>query len=139
MKLSTRVRYGTRAMLDLALHRDDEPVSLREVCERQDVSESYLENLMSPLRAAGLVRTVRGYGGGYALARSPADITLGDVVRALDGSLAPVECVDKAGLCDRADGCVTRVIWTRVKRAMEGVLDDVTLSALVDMQQTGCT
>jgi len=122
-------------MLDLALHHGRGPVSLREVCERQEVSESYLENLMTPLRTAGLVRTERGYGGGYFLGRDPSEITLGDVVRAVDGSLAPVPCVDDSELCHRSAHCVTRVIWERLKQTMEAVLDGVTLATMVRMQR----
>ena len=135
MRLSTRVRYGSRAMLDLALHYGRGPISLREVCERQEVSESYLENLMTPLRVAGLVRTERGYRGGYVLARDPSQITLGDVVRALEGSLAPVPCVDDNGECQRAPQCVPRIMWERLRNATEAVLDGVTLAGMARMQE----
>ncbi|MFO7956679.1 MAG: Rrf2 family transcriptional regulator [Candidatus Brocadiia bacterium] len=136
MRLSARARYGSRAMLDLALHFGQGPVSLREVCERQEVSESYMENLMAPLRHSGLVRTERGRHGGYALARNPAQITLGDIVRALDGPLEPVHCVNSPDECDRSAECVTRLMWEGLKDAADGYLDSVTLADMAEMKES---
>lgn len=133
MRLGTRARYGTRAMLDLAIHYDEGPVVMKNVARRQEVSESYLENLMIPLRAAGLVRTERGSRGGYTLSRSPAQITLGEVIRALEGSLAPVFCVDDPNLCHRSTQCVTRKIWSRVHDAIAGTFDSITLADMAKM------
>ena len=130
MKLSTRGQYGTRAMLELALLYGQGPVLLKDVASRQDIPVSYLENLMGALRMAGLVATVRGMHGGYYLARPPSEINLSQVIAALEGSMAPVECVDDPKHCSRAESCVTRDIWGKVKQAIEGVLESITLEDL---------
>ena len=134
MKLSTKGRYGTRALLDVAIHQGDSPVQLKDVAERQQISLSYLEHLIAPLVAAGMLRSSRGAHGGVSLGRLPQDIPLIDVVRALEGSVAPVECVDDPAKCSRADGCVTRDLWIETKRAMESVLESTTLADLVRRQ-----
>jgi len=135
MRLCTRARYGTRAMVDLAVHYKDGPITLRDISKRQEVSESYLENLMTPLRIGGLVRTERGNRGGYTLSRDPSQISLSEVVRILDGSLAPVACVDDETVCHRAPQCVTRRIWHRLQKAMVDVLDAISLADMVQMQR----
>jgi len=131
MKLSTRGRYGTRAVLELALRYGEGPVLLKDVASRQDIPLSYLENLMGALRAAGLVATVRGMHGGYYLAKPPSEIRLSQIVTALEGSIAPVECVDDHKHCSRAELCVTRDVWSEVKQAIEGVLESITVEELV--------
>ena len=131
MKLSTRGRYGTRAVLELALRYGEGPVLLKDVASRQDIPLSYLENLMGALRAAGIVATVRGMHGGYYLAKPPSEIRLSQIVAALEGSIAPVECVDDQKHCSRAELCVTRDVWSEVKQAIEGVLESITLEDLV--------
>ena len=107
MKLSTKGRYGLRAMIDLARYSEEEPVSISSIAARQDISERYLEQLVGLLKKAGLVRSIRGATGGYILARSAADISVGDILRALEGSLEPVKCAafysDEG--CTAADGC----------------------------------
>jgi len=130
MKLSTRGQYGTRAMLELALLYGQGPVLLKDVASRQDIPVSYLENLMGALRMAGLVATVRGMHGGYYLAKPPSEINISQVIAALEGSMAPVECVDDPKHCSRAESCVTRDIWGKVKQAIEGVLESITLEDL---------
>ena len=135
MKLSTKARYGVRAMLSLALDYDRGPVPLKEVAEQQEISEKYLEHLMGPLRSAGLVRSVRGAHGGYLLGKTPSQIRLDEVVRVLEGSIAPVECVDDASLCGRVGLCVTRDIWGALKEAMESVLASTTLQDLIERQK----
>lgn len=139
MKLGTRARYGTRAILDLAVHYDEGPVVMRDVSRRQEVSESYLENLMIPLRAAGLVRTERGSRGGYTLNRPPDRITLGEIIQTLEGSLAPVFCVDDPQLCHRSERCVTRTIWGKVHEAIAGAVDNITLADMVKMYREANT
>lgn len=134
MKLSTRGQYATRALLDLAQHLDDEPVQLRDIARRQQISQRYLEHLITPLIAAGIMTTTRGPRGGVSLARSPDDIRLDEVIRLLEGSVAPVECVNNPSLCDRATLCATRDIWDDLKKAIDGVLSSVTLSELVRRQ-----
>ncbi len=134
MRLSTRGRYGLRAMLDMAMDQSDGPITLNSISERQGVSIGYLEQLMVPLKKEGLIRSVRGAQGGYLLARDPEDITVGDIIRALEGPIAPVACVseDYPEECDRAEGCVTRLVWAKVRDSIVEVLDSLTLYALVE-------
>jgi len=135
MKLSTRGRYATRALLDLALHRDEEPTLLKDIAQRQEISLSYLEHLITPLIAAGIVRSTRGARGGVSLARSPEEIRLSEVIQLLEGSVAPVECVNNPEICSRSASCVTRDIWGELKKAIDGVLESTTLQDLVERQK----
>jgi len=135
MKLSSKTRYGTRALLDLALHAGKEPVLLKDVAQRQEISLLYLEHLIAPLIAAGIVRSIRGPRGGVSLAKSPQEIRLSDVFQLLEGSTAPVECVDNPNICSRSPFCVTRDIWSELKKATSGVLESVTLQDLVERQK----
>lgn len=129
MKLSSKGRYGVRAMLELALHYNQGSIPLKVVAQNQDISDTYLEQLISVLRKSGLVKSVRGAQGGYMLARDPAEITVGDVVRALEGPIAPVECVGEVDSpCLRADKCVSRNLWARLRDKMNEVLDATTLA-----------
>lgn len=132
MKLSTRGRYGLRAMIDMAQSDEVGPIATRLIAERQGISERYLEQLMVPLKRAGLVKSVRGSQGGYLLGKKPQDITAGDIVRILEGPIAPVECVSETNpeACSRADYCVTRVVWTKVRDSIAEVLDSYTLADL---------
>lgn len=132
MKLSTKGRYGVRAMLDLALHAGDSPVLIKDISEREEISKLYLKQLLVPLRVAGLVRTIRGANGGFILAKPPSEIKLIDIIRSLEGSTAPVECVDDDSICQRSNLCVTREIWTEIKIAVDNVLEATTLQDLVD-------
>ena len=135
MKLSTRGRYGTRALLDLALHQGEGPVLLKDIAQRQQISLRYLEHLITPLLAAGIIRSTRGARGGVWLAKSPQEIKLSEVIRLLEGSIAPAECVNDPMTCPRSDLCVTRDIWAELKKAMNGVLESVTLQDLVERQK----
>ena len=135
MKLSTRGRYGTRVLLDLALRDGKGPVPLKDIAQRQQISLLYLEHLIAPLIAGGIIRSMRGARGGIWLSKLPQEIKLSEVVRLLEGSLAPVDCVNDPNVCPRSDSCVTRDIWNEVKKAMEGVLESKTLQDLVDMQK----
>ena len=135
MKLSTRTRYGTRALLDLALHQAESPVSLKDIAERQQISLQYLEHLITPLIGAGIVRSVRGPKGGVALAKPPDQITLSQIMKLLEGSTSLVECVDNPKLCSRAELCVTRDIWDEMNKAMNGVMESTTLQDLVERQK----
>ena len=110
MKLSTRARYGTRALLDLAIHGGEKPVLLREIAQRQEISTQYLEHLISPLLTAGILRSTRGARGGIWLAREPREIRLSEVIQLLEGSIAPVDCINNPETCPRSDACVTRDI-----------------------------
>lgn len=132
MRLSTKGRYGVRALLDVALNCETGPVLLKDIARRQDVSAQYLEHLISPLIKAGVLRSLRGSRGGITLAKLPEDIRLGQVVEILEGSVAPVECVDNPSICSRSGSCVTRDVWTDLKAATTGVLDAITLSDLIE-------
>ncbi|MEZ0537989.1 Rrf2 family transcriptional regulator [Caldicellulosiruptoraceae bacterium PP1] len=134
MKLSTKGRYGVRAMFDLALHYQEGLISLKSIAERQDISEHYLEQLIAILKKAGLVKSSRGAQGGYTLSKEPSKITIGEILRVLEGSLSPSECIDddmKVN-CPRAEMCVTKKVWEKVKDAVANVVDNITLGELVE-------
>ncbi|MHB1653409.1 MAG: RrF2 family transcriptional regulator [Desulfitobacteriaceae bacterium] len=133
MKLSTRGRYGVKAMFDLAMHTGEGPISLKSIAERQDISEHYLEQLFAGLRKSGLVKSVRGAQGGYILSREPSKVKIGDIIRVLEGPIAPVDCVaeEDPACCIKADYCVTRTIWEKVRDSISGVLDSITLEDMV--------
>jgi Rrf2 family cysteine metabolism transcriptional repressor len=135
MKLTTKGRYGTRALLDIALNSQDGLVTLKEVARRQQISLSYLEHLISPLVEGGVIRSTRGVGGGVALARSPGEIRLSEVIGLLENSMAPAECVENPGVCRRSEFCATRDIWRELKTAMDGVLKSTTLDDLMERQK----
>ncbi len=134
MKISTRARYGVRAMLDLAIHYEAGPVLVKDIARRQQISGKYLEQILITLKLVGLVRSIRGMHGGFLLAKPPAAIKLSDIVRALDGSLAPVECVDDPELYPRSSFCAAHELWKEVNRAVCGVLESVTLKDFVERQ-----
>ena len=134
MKLSTKGRYGLRALIDLAVHsQGGTPVSIMSISARQDLSERYLEQLMAMLKKAGIVRSIRGAGGGYVLARDAGDISVGDVLRALEGKLDPVDCagLDPGGECRAADSCVTKYVWKRINESINRTVDEIRLDQLV--------
>lgn len=135
MRLSTKGQYGVRAMLVLALHSQEAPVSLRQVAAMEDISEQYLEQIFVDLRKAKLVRSQRGAHGGYQLARPAEEINAGDILRAVEGPIAPVECVrhNATDKCERVNICVTRELWKRLRDSMSDVLDNTTLADLCDM------
>lgn len=135
MKLSTRGKYATRALLDLALHHNEEPVLLKDIARRQQISLSYLEHLITPLVAGGIVRSTRGAKGGISLAKSSEKIRLNEVIQLLEGSLDPSECVTNPGVCSRSESCVARDVWSELKKAIDGVLQSVTLQDLVERQK----
>ncbi len=135
MKLSTRGQYGTRALLDLALHQKDKPTLLKDIARRQQISLRYLEHLITPLIAGGIVRSTRGRGGGVSLVKAPEEIKLSEVIQLLEGSIAPVECVNNPGICNRSPFCVTRDVWGELKNAMNSVLESTTLQDLVERQK----
>lgn len=132
MKLSTRGRYVTRALLDLALHHGEEPVLLKDIAQRQQISLRYLQRLITPLIAAGIVRCTRGPRGGVWLLKSPAEVRLSEVIQLFEGSSAPVACVDNPEICTRSELCVTRDIWGELKKAMDGILESTTLQDLIE-------
>ncbi len=135
MKLSTRGQYGTRALLDLALHHNEEPVLLKDIARRQQISLSYLEHLITPLIAGGILRSTRGPKGGVSLVKPPEGIELSEVIRLLEGSIALVECVNNPEICDRFEFCVTRDVWVELGEAMNKILECTTLQDLVERQK----
>jgi len=124
-----------RALLDLALHQDEGLVPLKDIARRQEVSLPYLEHLITPLVAAGLVKSTRGARGGVSLIKPPSEIKLSEAVQLLEGSIAPVDCVNDPKLCHRSAYCVTRDIWSEMKNAMSQVLDSTTIQDLVERQR----
>ena len=132
MKLSARTRYGTRALLDLALHQNEEPVLLKDIARRQQISLSYLEHLITPLIAAGILKSTRGVRGGVRLAKPPREIKLSEVVLLLEESIAPVECINNPETCTRSELCATRDIWSELKKVMDEVLESTTLQDLAE-------
>ena len=134
MKLSTKGRYGLKAIIDLAIYSDKEPVALSSVAERTGISISYLEQLIAKLKKAELVNSIRGAQGGYVLAKSPKEISVGDILRALEGNLSLVECAgdDGTNICEGADMCVTKVVWKKISDSINETVDKMMLSELVD-------
>ncbi len=139
MKLTTRVRYGTRALADLAAAYPDGTLSVKEMARREAVSAKYLEQIMSRLKAAGVIVARRGVEGGYALARPPASIRLSEVYQVLEGPAAPVHCVDAPGSCPMEDVCPTHDTWVELKESIEGVLDNTTLWDLAERKKRKCS
>jgi len=132
MKLSTRGRYGTRVLLELALHQQEGLVLLRDIAKRQQISQRYLEHLITPLVAGGMVRSTRGAKGGVLLAKAPKEIKLSEVIQLLEGSIALVDCINNPGICSRSAFCVTRDVWGELEKAMSKVLETTTLQDLVE-------
>jgi Rrf2 family protein len=135
MKISTKGRYALRLMIDLATNNTGVPISLKDVAKRQGISDKYLEQITAVLNKAGYVKSVRGAQGGYLLRRDPKEYTVGMILRLTEGSLAPVTCVeDEDYVCDRADGCVTVIVWKKINDAINEVVDGITLQDLLDWQ-----
>lgn len=136
MKVSTKGRYGLRAMMDLARHHvDGKPVFLSDIAKRQDISEKYLEHIFSALRAAGLVTTVRGRKGGFLLTKSPSEITASSIITILEGPCVLVDCVSKPKTCNKSEACAARDIWSLLGSKIEEVLSSFTLEQLALMQE----
>ena len=136
MKLSTKGRYGLRAIIDLAMHSEEqsETASIQSIAARQGISENYLEQLMRLLKQHQLITSVRGAGGGYRLARDASQISVGDVLRALEGDLNPVDCtaIRESGGCEGADACVTKYVWKKMNDAIQNAVDSIMLDELVN-------
>ena len=134
MILSTRGRYGLKMMLELALNYGYGSIPLNKIADKQSLSVTYLEQLISPLRKNGLVQGIRGSQGGYVLSKNPKDITVGEIIRILEGPLAPSECVleKEEYECVNADNCATRIIWEKITESINNVIDSITLQDMVD-------
>ena len=135
MKISTRGRYALRLMIDLAIHGNGGVVSLRDVSKRQAISDKYLEQIVTPMAKAGLVRSMRGANGGYLLTRRPEEYTVGEILLPLEGDLAPVECATDSEFCQRCNECVTVGLWKEIHQAVAQVVDNTTLADLVERQK----
>ncbi len=133
MKLSTKGRYGLRAMIDLAQYSEQEAVSISSIAQRQNISESYLEQLVAKMKKAGLVISIRGAQGGYLLAKPASSISVGDILRALEGDLRAVECsaLSEKG-CEGSDLCVTKYVWQRINESIARTVDEMMLDQLVE-------
>jgi Rrf2 family protein len=121
-----------RAILELALEYGKEPLQIKTISNREDISNKYLEQLIAMLKSAGLVRSIRGPRGGYVLAKPPAEIKLKDVFLTLEGPMTPAECLDHPEYCSRCTDCATREIWQELQDAIFGVLESITLADLVE-------
>jgi len=136
MKLSTRSRYGTRLMQDLAQHYDEGPVRIGEIAKRQDISVKYLEQLIIPLKRSNLIKSIRGVKGGHMLARPPGQITVGQIVKALEGAIELVDCIENPEECERSGSCLTRSIWEDASKAMYEKLNSITLSEMLETKES---
>lgn len=136
MKISTKGRYALRLMIDIAMNDNGEPVRVKEISARQNISMKYLEQIISILNKAGYVKAIRGPQGGYRLVKKPSEYTAGMILRLTEGSLAPVSCLDyEDNECQREDICATLELWKRLDEAIRGVVDTVTLEDLLDWQE----
>lgn len=132
MKLSTRTRYGMRAVLELAENYGKGPLQLKIIAQHQEISAKYLEQLMTILKSAGIVNSVRGSKGGYVLVKAPEQIKLSDIFHCLEGPVVTVDCVENKSYCTRTNDCVARQVWVEVQKAVMEVLQSITLQNLVD-------
>lgn len=136
MMISTKGRYALRLMLDIALQGDEKPIRIKEIAQRQEISDKYLEQIVSVLNKAGFVKSIRGPQGGYRLARTPEKYTVGDILRLTEGSLAPVSCLEfDENDCPRQQDCVTLELWTKLDEAVKSVIDHYTLADLLQWQR----
>jgi Rrf2 family cysteine metabolism transcriptional repressor len=135
MRLTTKCRYGTRAMVEMGMAYGKGSVQLKHIAKQQRISPKYLVHLLASLKAAGLVKTVRGARGGYLLGKPPSETKLIEVFRVLEGTTSPVECVDDPKSCPESERCVTREVWTRIRDAINEVLESTTLQDLIDQRK----
>lgn len=135
MKISTKGRYALRLMLDLALNNTGEYITIKTIAARQEISEKYLEQIISILNKAGYVKSIRGAQGGYRLAKDPSEYTVGMILRLTEGSILPVDCLEDGSGCNRSIGCATREVWQRLYDAIKNVVDNITLQDIVDKQR----
>ena len=134
MRVSTKGRYGLRILLDVAVYEKQGPVALRDISRRQGISQKYLWQVINPLKVAGLLRATRGAHGGYVLAKSPAQISIRDIVDILEGPVSVVACVQSPNTCDRSATCTARSAWSEVESKIKSVMDGITLQRLLEQQ-----
>lgn len=136
MKISTKGRYALRLMLDLACHNSGDFVRVKDISERQGISEKYLEQIIATLKKAGYVKSLRGAQGGYKLAKNPEEYIVGDILRLTEGNMAPVSCLeDNENICERATACTSLRLWEMINDAVRNVIDHVTLQDMMDWEQ----
>jgi Rrf2 family protein len=136
MRISTKGRYAVRVMLDLALNSNGECIKVKDIAARQELSEKYLEQIISALSRAGYVKSVRGAQGGYRMTKAPEEYTIGMILRVTEGSLAPVACLDEgAEVCERCDTCETLAVWKQVADAIDNVVDNITIADLANQHR----
>ena len=135
MKISTKIRYGARALLELASHYGEGPIELKEIAKKENISLKYLEQVIIPFRTAGLVKSVRGFKGGYSLAKPPSEICLNDVVEILEGPVNLIECLKDPKVCQKSSSCVTRDIWMEVSEAINRIFYSITLEEMVNRKR----
>ncbi len=136
MKISTKGRYAVRVMLDLAINNTGEYIKVKQIANRQGISEKYLEQIIAVLNKAGYVKSVRGAQGGYRIAREPKAYTVGMILRLTEGSLCPVACLENSvNECERCDTCETLEVWRQLEKAINDVVDNVTIADLMERQQ----
>lgn len=133
MKISTKGRYALRLMLDMAKNDKGDPIRIKDIAARQEISDKYLEQIVSVLNKAGYVKSIRGPQGGYKLTKRPEQYTVGMILRLTEGSLAPVSCLeDEVNLCERQLECITLPLWRKLDEAIKGVIDNITLADLIE-------
>ena len=131
MKLSTKGRYGLKAMFQLSLNQSNGPIPLKNIASKQNISEQYLEQIFSSLKKSGLVQSVRGAQGGYLLSKEPKDIKVSDIMYVLEGPIEIADCIEGVS-CDNIDCCATRLLWTKIKNSIDEVMEGITLQDIVD-------
>ena len=137
MKITTKGRYALRLLLDLAEHQNDGFVSLKDISDRQEISKKYLEQIVPMLSKVGILRTIRGNRGGYMLSVKPDELTVGDILRATEGSLAPVACLEyEPNVCDRSETCATLSVWSGLYKVVTEYLDGITLQDIIDNERS---
>lgn len=137
MMISTKGRYALRLMIDIAMNSTDGTVKIKDISERQQLSDKYLEQIISTLNKAGLVKSIRGPQGGYKLTKKPEEYTVGSILRLTEGSLSPVSCLEVApNDCPRQKDCVTLILWEKLDNAIKGVIDNITLADLLNWQES---
>lgn len=138
MKLSTRSRYGTRMILDMAQHHNGDPVQLGDIAKRQNVSLKYLEQIIRPLKEANYIKSFRGSKGGHLLNKAPEEITVGEIVALLEGGTSLTRCAEDPEICDRVDNCVTRYLWVEASNAIFNRLSTITFADLIAIEKKEC-
>lgn len=134
MKISTKGRYALRLMLDLSINNTGEYITIKSISQRQEISDKYLEQIITQLSKAGFVKSTRGAQGGYRLAKGPEEYTVGSILRLIEGSLSPVACLDDDDNCNRSPQCATQEVWIQLYDAINNVVDNITLADLVEKQ-----